>query len=177
MCDLDQRSRPKPLGREARVSHRIHLVLWGASGPSINVCTCSHPSLSFNGYPQALLNSSHMPRGGTLLFNGYHSRAPLKQALTHRRASVWKGNSGRGLDSGEPYPSSEVSLTSCWSLVIMYLLTLQILKISLLLHGNMKKWLLFKTQASSIKKIGSNYTKSTDKWLTIRVLLMSQALL
>lgn len=35
MCDLDQRSRPKALGREAGVSHRLCLVLPGPSMPPL----------------------------------------------------------------------------------------------------------------------------------------------
>ena len=57
-------------------------------------------------------------RGARLLFNGHPSQAFLKQALTYRGAVVWKGkscpNSGTGLDSGRPHPSTEVSqLISC----------------------------------------------------------------
>lgn len=43
MCDLDQRSGPRPLGREAGVSHKICLVPVGSSKPSISAYTCSHP--------------------------------------------------------------------------------------------------------------------------------------
>lgn len=111
VCDLGQRSRPKALGREAGGSHRLGLISAATmlgSAASIDACTCSHPLLASNRCPETLPSSSHLPTGDSLLFNGHHSQAPLKPALTWRGAPVWKGkpgpNSERAMERGKLTP-------------------------------------------------------------------------
>lgn len=68
----------------------LQALCWGQQA-YIDACTCSHPLLASNRCPETLLSSSNLPTGDILLFNGHHSQALLKQALTWRGAPVWKG--------------------------------------------------------------------------------------
>ena len=117
MCDLDQRSRPKALGREAGVSHRLRLVLPGPSMPPLLSSIAGIQRVS-RVFAELILPA----QGREPPFQWPSLTSTPKQALTGREAAVWKGkpcpNSGKGPDSGEPHPSAEMSLTSCWSPVV-----------------------------------------------------------
>ena len=121
--------------------------LAGTSRPSIRTCTGSSIT-GIQWCPEPLLSSPHLPGGARLLFNGHPSQAFLKQALTYRRAAVWKGSLAPAL--GQDWIVAgliPVQKFHSLSPVVKYFLTLWISKNVLLSPGNLKNWCFFKTGA------------------------------
>lgn len=116
-CDLGQRSRPKALGREAGVSHRLCLIPAGTMLGSAGLHRCLHLFSSIAGVhgrqpPFQWPSLTSIPETSLGMERGTSVEGKALPQLWERNGGWWA------------HPSTEVSLTSCSSPVVVYLLTL-----------------------------------------------------
>lgn len=140
-----------PLGREAKVSHKICLVLQGPaglpSGPAL-----VHPSLASNGVHNLCWAHPTCPGGP----DSFSTAIPLKHSWNKpwHIEGQWCGRESLAPTLGQDWIVAgliPVQKFHSWSPVIIYFLTLWISKNLLLSPGNLKNWCFFKTGASYSK--------------------------
>ena len=137
-----------PLGRKAKVSHKICLVLWGPaglpSGPAL-----VRPSLASNGGQSLCWAHSTCLAGGPASFSMAISLKHSWNKPWHIEGQ-WCGRESLAPTLGQDWivaGLTPVQKFHSWSPVVIYFLTLWISKNVPLSPGNLKNWCSFKTWA------------------------------